>query len=117
MRTSAEIFLATILKKSILSFSLSVDGEDPSEMLVGYGDHDLAKIYDRKQYAEVDAYYKHPNYTFWSNNHDIALIKLKKSLNFAGKAIKPACLPLEHRDHYKGVLRVSSKDVKAGGKV
>ena len=74
---------------------------------VAYGESDLVTAYERNQYAEVEAVYKHPNYDDNDryNLNDIALVKLARPLKFT-KAVQPACLPAQPQDHYDGVLKV-----------
>ena len=74
--------------------------------MIAYGDNDLVKIYEQKKIVEVEAYHVHPNYDNWYLSNDIALIKLKKPLNFSA-AVQPACLPDQPRDLYKNVLKVN----------
>lgn len=72
---------------------------------MAYGENDLVKIFERKQYAEVEAFYQHPEFSIDDTPNDIALIRLKQPLNFS-QAVQPACLPTEHRERYDGVLKV-----------
>ena len=73
--------------------------------MVAYGDNDLVKIYERKQFAEVDSYYIGVGYNSLTLLNDIALIKLKSPLNFTD-SVQPACLPTQNQGHYDGVLKV-----------
>ena len=97
---------AHALPKSI--FFSSVNGKASDDFLVAYGDIDLASLYNRKQYAEIDTYYKHPNFYGGpnANRNDIALIRLKSPLNFQTTRVQPACLPVRDQSHYDGALRV-----------
>ena len=88
-------------------FFHSVEGENADDMVIGIGDSDLVKIYEQKKYAEVEAYYMHPEYNSWTIRNDIALIKLKEPLRFTD-AVQPACLPFGPQEHYDGILKVIS---------
>ena len=73
---------------------------------VGYG-QDLVDMFERNQYAEVEAIHKHPKYDKNSKYfNDIALIKISP-LTF-NETVQPACLPDHHEDHYDGPLQVRS---------
>ena len=78
---------------------------------VAYGNDDLVTIYERNQYAKVEAVYTHPNYVPDAHAplNDIALIRIQfaQPLNFS-ETVQPACLPSHHYlDNYDGALRVS----------
>ena len=74
--------------------------------MIAYGDNDLVRIYEQKKIVEVEAYHVHPDFINYDLSNDIALIKLKKPLNFSD-AVQPACLPDQPRDIYKNVLKVN----------
>ena len=77
---------------------------------IGYGGQDLVEIFERNQYAKVEAIHKHPKFdkSKRSNDlNDIALVKLAQPLNFS-ETVQPACLPDHHEDHYDGPLKVRS---------
>ena len=84
-----------------------MDGKKAEDFHVAYGESDLVVRFQRNQYAEVEAVYKHPNY--YPDHeivNDIALIKLARPLEFT-VAVQPACLPDHHyRWHYDGALKV-----------
>ena len=71
--------------------------------MVGYGSNDLVKIYEKKQYVEVEKTLRHPYHS--RIRYDLALLKLKSPLNFTD-SVQPACLPEKDEDHYEGVLKV-----------
>ena len=77
---------------------------------MAYGGHDLVTIYERNQYAKVEAVYRYPNYV--PDDHtpinDIALVRLAQLLNFS-ETVQPACLPARHQENYNGVLTVGSR--------
>lgn len=73
--------------------------------MVAYGENDLVKIYEKKQWVEVEAFFMHPEYDDYRVQNDIALIKLKTPLNFSD-SVGPACLPASPQNHYDGLLKV-----------
>ena len=96
--------------KNRISFS-SVDRFVRSDSFhVGYGGNgDLYEIFERNQYAKVEAIHKHPKFDKSKRGNDfndIALVKLRSPLNFT-EAVQPACLPDHHEDHYDGPLQVT----------
>lgn len=88
-----------------------MEDEDPDSFHVAFGENDLMKLFEHKQYAEVEAVHRHPDFNIDQPENDIALIQLKRPLNFS-RAVQPACLPTEHRASYDGVLKVKQSYLK-----
>lgn len=69
-----------------------------SKIRVILGDHDQFSTTETKAIMRaVSAIIRHRNFDSNTYNHDIALLKLRKSVPFS-KTIKPVCLPADHDD-------------------
>lgn len=67
-----------------------------------FGSNEFADYYDvDKVNMRTNESFLHPNYTTYPINHDIALIKLPKKLNFTDN-IKPINLPKREKMSYEG---------------
>lgn len=64
---------------------------DPNEYVVKVGAHELS---DSGEFMQLDSITIHENYTPQYHNDDIALLRLKRPLDFVGNdRIAPVCLP------------------------
>lgn len=88
-----------IIKKLFLirSFFLS-NRLKRSKIRVILGDHDQTVITDSESVMRaVSSIVRHRHFDVNSYNHDIALLKLRKPVNFS-KTIRPVCLPTEGKN-------------------
>ncbi|XP_039440409.1 serine protease snake-like [Culex pipiens pallens] len=58
--------------------------------VVRLGEHSLSEVEDEEDF-EVEAFFKHPNYTVKASYHDIAVVKLVELVEF-DYYVRPACL-------------------------
>lgn len=69
----------------------SAEATDPSEYVVKVGAHDL---FGSGEFMQLDTIIVHENYTPQYHNDDIALLRLKRPLDFVSNdRIGPVCLP------------------------
>lgn len=69
-----------------------------SKIRIILGDHDQTVTTDAEaKMRAVSAIIKHRNFDQNSYNHDIALLRLRKPVNFT-KNIQPVCLPVDDAD-------------------
>lgn len=106
----------------ILTAAHCVDGEpnNPAEdMYVRVGDHDMTDDSDTPLAAtfQVDYWLMHKNYDPDSTNNDIALLKLKKKIDFSSfkGTVAPVCLPTAPRKYYGETVTVSGWGLLSDG--
>ena len=56
------------------------------------GEHDVRVVEGYEQIISVDKIIIHPDYDAYTLDYDVALIKLKKPINFT-RNVRPVCLP------------------------
>ena len=94
-------------RKLLFSVDERFAGKDGSKIQIGYGENDLAQIYNKKKYAQIETVYQHEDFQqFFEIVNDIAIVKLKEPLVF-DKTVQPACLGTGHRFFYDGVLKIA----------
>ena len=70
-------------------------------------DNDLVQMYDRNEYKQIEAFYRHPDFDGrYGTKNDLGLIRLDSPLKF-NETVQPACLDFEEREIYEGALKVS----------
>merc|ERR1711971_59149 len=106
----------------ILTAAHCVSGEpnNPAkDMYVRLGDHDMTDKGDapNADTFQVDYYIHHSNYNEETTNNDIALLKLKKKIDFKkySGTVAPVCLPDLPRKYYGETVTVSGWGLLSDG--
>jgi len=101
-RRGGHICGGTIIDEKTIITAAHCLGEDASEYAIVAGDHDVRRGGDcAEQHVAVAKTILHPNYNTRTSANDIAILKLRKSLQF-NKYVQPACLPKEEYPYNAG---------------
>lgn len=91
-----------ISKQWVITAAHCVLFREPHEIYIVLGEFDVGKVEGQEVYRNVSAVLSHPNYRWWTNDFDVALIKLAKPLKMYNRFIYPVCLPLKSELPPKG---------------
>ncbi|XP_058455314.1 serine protease snake-like [Malaya genurostris] len=78
-----------ISERYVLTAAHCFKSTDP--LIVRLGEYNLQNDYDNQLDVDIESITRHPEHSFRSSYHDIALVKLKEPVRFS-KIIRPACL-------------------------
>ncbi|XP_023336165.1 serine proteinase stubble isoform X2 [Eurytemora carolleeae] len=84
--------------------------DDPSTVFISIGDHDVSDPNDSKsEIMPVSKIIPHEKYDEDTTNNDIALIRLKKKIDFKKfkGTVRPICLPESPKRYYGETVKVS----------
>jgi len=105
---------STIINEEwILTAAHCVEDEEASKVFVRVGDHDNADDsdtkFDKKQTLEVKKIIIHAGYDTDSGNNDVALLKLKKKIDFKSfkGTVAPVCIPEEMKTYNGEIVTVA----------
>ncbi|KAI0218613.1 Ovochymase-2 [Lamellibrachia satsuma] len=79
-------------KRWILTAAHCVEGKKASLLRVVVGEHNCYKSEGTEMVLEVERFFRHPRFVSTQYNNDIALIRLKVSLEYR-REVAPVCLP------------------------
>ncbi|XP_049813643.1 trypsin-7-like [Schistocerca nitens] len=89
-----------ISRHHVLTAAHCVDGLRSQDILVTLGEHDRGVQNESASLERgVADWQRHDNFSIFTFNHDIALIRLDKPVDF-GTSVRPACLPVDNTADY-----------------
>ena len=91
-------------------FSKAKEGkeeDDPWAFDVKVGEHDTSKDEDGAQVIQVKKFYQHSEYNHKTVDFDFSILELEQDLSIS-TSIRPACIPKDASNDYKGVKAIVS---------